>query len=453
MKQYFSIQGMHCASCEIVIEETLKHLPNVLSVNVSHTRGLVTIETKTGHTLTAEELTSSCKDCGAYTFQTHTPQQKTKQVTQQQTLPLWMTLGGVGVIILALYMILSRLGFFTFSPSVDNPSGLLGVFAIGLIAAFSSCAAIVGGLLTAVSIRHAERHPNASRLHKFRPHLLFNAGRLAGFIVLGALIGWIGQGLAISSTANGALVFLIGLIMIGFGVNLLRILPKGLPTPKPPKSLSRWIHRFSESEHPAVPFFLGAVTFFLPCGFTQSVQLYALTLGDPIQSATIMFIFALGTLPALLGIGVFTSVVTGRALTRFGQVAGALILVLGIANLQNGAALLDWRLPSLKAQETNIALPIQENGRQVINMNVTSYGTYEPNSLTVVEGVPVTWNIQGADFMGCGNTLILKAFGVATRLRSGPNTVTFTPTKTGRYTFSCSMGMIRGTMNVIPNNS
>ena len=83
-------------------------------------------------------------------------------------------------------------------------------------------------------------------------------------------------------------------------------------------------------------------------------------------------------------------------------------------------------------------------------MDVTSRGSYEPNVIQVQEGLPVDWRITGADFMGCADTLILPAFGVNERLQTGPNLVQFTPTKTGTYTFSCSMGMIRGTMIVNP---
>jgi len=452
MQQRFSIRGMHCASCEIVIEDELKKLTGIISASVSHARGEAVLDCDEGARIAPADLTRACVPHG-YTFHA-TETLKNASTNTAGELPVWIRLGGVAVILLALFMILDRMGFFRFSPSVDNPSGFAGVFAVGLIAAVSSCAAIVGGLLVAVSVKYAQRHPNANRAHKLRPHLLFNTGRLVGFAAFGAALGWIGQGISLSPGVNGFLVLVLGIVLVGFGVNLMRILPKNLPVPKPPKSLARLIHRFTESEHPAVPFFLGAATFFLPCGFTQAMQLYALSLGDPLQSAAVMSVFALGTLPALLGIGAFTSVAKGRTLTRFGQIAGAFILVLGIANFQNGAALLDWRLPSptLKTAPAVLA-PVPQNGRQTIAMNVTSYGTYEPAALTVVENIPVVWNITGADFMGCASTLVLPAFGVSAYLRPGPNTVTFTPTRIGCYTFSCSMGMVRGTMNVIPNTN
>lgn len=42
---------------------------------------------------------------------------------------------------------------------------------------------------------------------------------------------------------------------------------------------------------------LGALTFFLPCGFTQAMQLYAISSGNFISGALIMSLFAIGTKP------------------------------------------------------------------------------------------------------------------------------------------------------------
>ena len=243
----------------------------------------------------------------------------------------------------------------------------------------------------------------------------------------------------------------VALLMIMIGVNLMEVLPAG--TVGMPKWLSHKVHDLAESKNPFAPMLLGAATFFLPCGFTQSMQLLALSTQDPLMSGAIMAIFALGTAPVLLGIGSATSYAKGSTLKRVVQGAGLLVLVLGFSNVANGMTLLGFNPDTLLARPaaTSGAQAVVSGQRQVVNMDVTSWGSYEPNVITVAQGVPVDWNITGADFMGCADTLILPAFGVNERLRTGPNLVQFTPTKAGTYTFSCSMGMIRGTMVVTPS--
>ena len=134
-----------------------------------------------------------------------------------------------------------------------------------------------------------------------RPHVLFNVGRVVGFAVFGALIGLLGSALQLSTTANGVLTVIIALFMIVLGLQLMGLIPAGLV--QPPKRLSHWVHDLAERGHAWVPAVLGAATFFLPCGFTQSMQLFAMSTGSPVQGALTMTVFALGTLPALLGIG------------------------------------------------------------------------------------------------------------------------------------------------------
>ena len=221
-----------------------------------------------------------------------------------------------------------------------------------------------------------------------------------------------------------------------------------------PKWLAHKVHDMAESKDPKAPLFLGTMTFFLPCGFTQSMQLYSLTLGNPIRSGLVMAVFALGTMPVLLGIGSLTATANGKMLQRITYSAGLIVLVLGFSNVLNGLTLLGFN------PETVLAKPAPQvknlnivDGKQYIQMEVTEYATYAPSTLTVQEGVPVEWQIYGADFMGCANTLILPAFKVNSFIKPGMNTVRFTPTKSGRYTFSCSMGMVRGTMIVQPKTS
>ena len=80
----------------------------------------------------------------------------------------------------------------------------------------------------------------------------------------------------------------------------------------------------------------GALTFFLPCGFTQAIQIYAVTTGSFVSGATIMFLFALGTIPGLLSVGALTSFLKGMPARVFFRFVGMVFLILGSLNIANG---------------------------------------------------------------------------------------------------------------------
>ncbi|MDR1650156.1 MAG: cupredoxin domain-containing protein, partial [Synergistaceae bacterium] len=72
-------------------------------------------------------------------------------------------------------------------------------------------------------------------------------------------------------------------------------------------------------------------------------------------------------------------------------------------------------------------------------------------AITVRAGTPVRWNLsaeQGA-INGCNNAIVIPEFKIEKRLRAGDNIIEFTPTKAGRFRYSCWMGMIRGTITVV----
>jgi uncharacterized protein len=438
----FSVKGTTCSSCEVLIEREIQNIEGVVQVNVSHTQRCVNISMVKNCGIQHQKLNEVLSEHG-YHF----------SPIQEQVKQKWNVKRTIQLIVVTVfvYWLMKATGFLTYSPSIDAVGGLLGVLLIGLIASVSSCAAVLSGLVVAISTSIAKGTEPGSK-KSMKPHYLFNIGRLAGFIFFGGVIGFAGSIVQLSISFNGFMILLVALLMLGLGINLLEIIPKGVSFIRPPKKLAHFIHNISTSENPKVPFVLGAMTFFLPCGFTQAMQLYALSLGDVKSSAILMGVFALGTLPALLGIGKVATSAKGKSLKRLTTFAGIVVVALGVSNIQNGFALLDFRpFAMFERSYTMDASTISMiNGEQLIQMEVSSRGVYIPQVLTVQKDIPVRWEIYGAKFMGCADSLILREFGVRTYLRPGSNTVNFTPNKTGSFTFSCSMGMIRGTMKVIP---
>ena len=442
----YNLRGTNCESCEIVIEREARALKGVKSAHASHKKQQLTLEVdpSVDREMLETKLRNSLSSHG-YTFSSDTIQQDSETSTSNKK-----NIGATLVLLFAVYIIFKKFGLLTFSPNVEIGGGMFAIFVIGLVASVSSCTAVVIGLLTAISTASAKQNAQRSASERFRPHVLFNLGRIVGFAFFGALVGFVGSALQFSSTLNGLFVLIIAIVMLSLGLNLLGLMPKTIRV-APPKWIAHKIHDLQDSQKPHVPFVLGALTFFLPCGFTQSMQLYALSTGNPIQAAIVMTIFALGTAPALLGVGYITSKTKGVTLSRITRVAGAIVIVLGLSNLQNGATLLGWSVqPNISTASTSTKKIVVNDGRQIVQMEVTSNYTYEPSVIKVVKDVPVEWQIQGSKSMGCASSLIQRDFGVRASLKPGLNTVRFTPTKTGKFVFSCSMGMVRGTLIVVP---
>ena len=89
--------------------------------------------------------------------------------------------------------------------------------------------------------------------------------------------------------------------------------------------MAQRIHGLAERGNNQTAFLLGGLTFFLPCGFTQALQLYVLAKGDVLTGALTMLAFALGTLPALLSLSALSSFAKGAFQRHFLKVAGAAV--------------------------------------------------------------------------------------------------------------------------------
>jgi sulfite exporter TauE/SafE len=369
---------------------------------------------------------------------------------------IWAETGVVLIIVVAAYSILKQFNIISFSTGTEGLVGLGSVLLIGVTASFSSCLALVGGLLLSVSAKWSESRPSATHWQKFAPLLNFNIGRLAGYFFFGGLTGLLGQTILMNARTTGIIKVLLALLMVWIGLTILHLVPKKYCHIPLPKKFLKRVHGLAEAESRVAPFVLGAATFFIPCGFTQSMQLLALGSGSFVSGGVIMLVFALGTLPALLGISAASSFAEGHFGRIFFRFAGIISLLLGIINLQNGLLLTGFDVNQLSpfnsavthvADETDPNVSIDQNGQQIISVEVHDSG-YIPTSFTVAPGLP-TWiyAVAPEGLSGCISTLTAPAFDIQTPLKKGENWVgPFKPTKD--FSFMCSMGMFRADVHV-----
>lgn len=436
-----TIEGMHCASCELMVERKLKAVPGILNVNVDHTTGCASIEADTNNLPKEEDIAAAIHKAG-YSL-------SNGAAVMTGTQRKWLEIGGSFLAIFAIYHLLKVFDIVSLAPSTSDALTLGGVLIIGLIAGTTSCLAVTGGLLLALAAKHTEVHGLETPSQKFRPLLHFNVGRLASYFVLGGLVGLLGQSLSLTPKMTGYANIAVALVMLYFSLTILRILPKSAHI-RLPKKFSRWISNLADSDHPAAPATLGALTFFLPCGFTQSLQLVALGSGSFMTGAAIMFTFALGTLPSLLGLSALSSTLKGPSSRLFLRFSGALVLVLALFNLQSGFALagIDLAQPFAgSVQQGSVPAP-SKKGIQEVSMKVTSNG-YAPDSIAITAGIPVRWKIDGTQAAGCTSIMTIPDLGISQALGKGENIIEFTAPTKGKLAFMCSMGMVRGSFTVL----
>lgn len=319
----FHVSGTHCPSCKIFIEDTLNEQIGIKSTQVDLKRETVSFETDLDDSQykLAEVLTEKIKHNG-YELSVEKKVRENKNGGV-----IWKALP-IGLAFLALFFFIQKSGILNFG--LGGTVTPVTSFIIGLIASVSSCLAVVGGLVLSLSATVSQ-----DKVSDVRPMVLFHVGRLLSFALLGGALGTLGSAIGVSFTFTAILGIIASVVMILLGLNLVGVLERAHITL--PASTFRF---FQNVEHKtAAPFVIGAGTFFLPCGFTQAMQVVALSSGSFFSGLLIMTTFALGTLPmlALLSFG-SASFAGSRHAPLFFTTAGVVVVGLGAFTLLAGLA-------------------------------------------------------------------------------------------------------------------
>lgn len=444
------VSGMTCSSCERRVTKALSRLPGVDLVQVSATRGQAT--------LTGRDLPER--------YRIH---EEIRRVGYEPSAPRWLSddvavwchvfIGFLAVAVTA--WVAWSTGLTDLPSRLATPSGggLVLVLILGLTAGVSTCMAMVGGLVLAVSAAHAARMAAAGASMpsfgtRMRPYLVFNLGRIVGFAVLGALLGAVGGAFSLPARVTAILIVAVAVVMLLMGVRLTGVSPRLAGwTPRLPAGLGRLlgVDAAADGAYSDVrAALLGAATFFLPCGFTQAVQLYALSTGRPLTAALIMGTFAIGTTPGLLALASVPEIATGDRRIVVLRFVGVFVIAFALMNMVGGLRVLgitigpDSTAAALEASGQKASSNVSVSGGvQTVTMTQTPRG-YAPADTVVYAGMPIRWSITGTSSYDCSAYLESPDLGVSVRLQDGPNSADIPALQPGTYTFTCVMGMYTG---------
>jgi len=320
---------------------------------------------------------------------------------------------------------------------------------VGVVASLSTCLMVVGAVVISFSAKYQSRG-NGTYHSVIKPNLFFHLGRWITFFVLGGVLGLIGGGLQISPHLTAWVSIILAVILIWLGLNIVGWAPSlskvGIHLPK--GVMKTW-EKLENSKHPLAPLLLGGLSFFLPCGFTQSMQIFALASGSFTAGAYTLLFFAIGTTPVLLGLGIATAKFSQMKNIVFKLAIGLIVIVFALYTAGNGLAILGINTQPLATDGTQAK--INADQEQVVEMAITPRG-YQPNTFEIIQGVPVKWVIDGAGLTGCTSQIIVPDLQISKNLTRGENIIKFTPQNVGTLNFSCGMGMVRGRFIVKPND-
>jgi len=449
------IKGMHCVSCEKLLEDEIGAVSGVRKITADRMKNLIEIS----YDSPAPDFSQIEKLIEKFSYKISDQKSSLRPEKKRAKIEDWIGASIIVLVVVVLFKIMEAQGFL---PANLKSSQLTFGVAIltGVVASLSSCLAVVGAVIVAFSEKYESS--NQSKFEKvWKPNLLFHLGRLGSFFILGGILGLIGGELNISGQFVSVYTLIIAIVMGWLGLNILGLVPSladaGITIPK---FLTREMARLKKSQNGLAPIILGGLTFFLPCGFTQSMQIMALASGSFLAGALGLFFFALGTFPVLFLIGATASFTKNKGMVIFRLAAGILILLFAVYTLSSGLALWGVKINVFSSKNTsqqtddgnqspsinsnmNSNPPVPQGPVQTVEMHVVSSG-FSPDALTVKKGVPVEWRIYGDNVTGCTSHIIVPELNITQSISPGLNIVRFTPQKSGEIPFSCWMGMVRG---------
>jgi sulfite exporter TauE/SafE len=198
-------------------------------------------------------------------------------------------------------------------------------FSMGLMSSFH-CIGMCGPISLALPVH------KGTNLQKMTGLFLYNMGRAITYALLGLIVGSIGQAFSWFGLFRYMAIF-IGVLMLSYALWPFQLDTK-LHTPSVWQKLIQMLKRQMQlrlkTNTKLSWFLIGSLNGLLPCGMVYMALMTSLATGHHLQGSLFLFIFGLGTFPAMLAVGFFQKWFSPQIRTRIKKATPILMATAGI---------------------------------------------------------------------------------------------------------------------------
>ncbi len=212
----------------------------------------------------------------------------------------------------------------------------IAAFLVGLLGGVH-CVGMCGGIMSALTLG-VERKGKASfsgNTFALFPYLLsYNLARISSYSIAGIIFGGLGawltdlvlfnQAQLVLKVVAGVFLIVLGLYLANWwrGLSYLERMGGNLW-----RLIEPYARKFVPIQNKKQAFAAGLLWGWLPCGLVYSVLIWSLSSGSAVNGGLLMLSFGVGTLPSLLAMGLFATMLKRFMQLQLVRVFAALLVV------------------------------------------------------------------------------------------------------------------------------
>ena len=416
---------MDCVSCETVLRDSLDEVPSIKVLSLSHKTWKMTIEYWSSKDLDALEQILKKHDYSLV--------EEKDMKEESSNSNAWIEQFAIWAWILWLLRASTQIDLTQYIWDYWPNMGLWVAFLVWLVACGSSCLAVTWGII----VSYVEALEDKNRYNLLKVQWLFHVWRLAAFVWWWALLWYLWQTITISPTINAILMMLVGLILAYVWLQILGIVPS---------ITKRWFHLpwwtekvIKKLNDPKYALLVWALTFFLPCWFTQSMQLFAMQTWSALQWALILWAYWLGTVPLLLWLWMSAGYFKSK-MKMFNKIVAWLLIAFGLITFANWwNATQSWAI----VQQWTVQSNVERLTRQHLGNRL------EPKDILLAKDKSYEITINPTmNWIWCKSIINLPDGTRYNVIKGQPIIFAFNPIQDGKYTLLCSTWSPHGSIVV-----